>query len=172
MGGWVDGGSSFVRYTCLTLVDGSGWETDPYYHHSLHHSSLCLKDIVISIYLFPKYLLQNSLNITTHFRLCKQTQFKYELVVQFKYELVVLSKRRNAVYTLSLRASIKSLVFSARSKAEGPRFESALDLPSLQTLQSVDTVLWLLSLTIDEILKWFLSLPILMQQSFWWWQSV
>ena len=77
--------------------------------------------------------------------------------------------------------------------AEGPRFESASALSSLQTLWSVDTGLWLcpsqlmklacdfvphnwwnwlvtLSLTIDETLKCLSLLPILMQESFWWWQ--
>ena len=39
----------------------------------------------------------------------------------------------------------------------------------LQKLWSVDTILWL-SVTINETLKWLSPLPILMQESFWWWQ--
>ena len=34
----------------------------------------------------------------------------------------------------------------------------------------VDTVLWLCPSLPTETLKWFSSLPILMQESFWWWQ--
>ena len=49
-------------------------------------------------------------------------------------------------------------------------FESASALLSLQKLWSVDTVLWLLSLTINGTLKSLSPLPILMQESFWWWQ--
>ena len=53
-------------------------------------------------------------------------------------------------------------------QAEGPRFESASALLSLEKL-SVDTVPFgTLSLTINETLKWLLSLPILMQESLWW----
>ena len=49
-------------------------------------------------------------------------------------------------------------------KAEGPRFESASALLSLQKFWSVDTVLIVtLSLTINETLKWLSSLLILMQ---------
>ena len=49
-------------------------------------------------------------------------------------------------------------------KAEGPLFESASALLSLQKLGLVDTV----TLTINETLKWLSSLPTLMQESFWW----
>ena len=34
----------------------------------------------------------------------------------------------------------------------------------------MDSLVVTLSLTIDETLKWLSSLPILMQESFWWWQ--
>ena len=40
---------------------------------------------------------------------------------------------------------------------------------SRQKLSSVDTVLFVtLSLTVNETLNWLLSLPTLMQESFWW----
>ena len=41
---------------------------------------------------------------------------------------------------------------------------------SLQKLLSADILVVTLSLTIKETLKWLSSLPILMQESFWWWQ--
>ena len=51
----------------------------------------------------------------------------------------------------------------------GPRFESASALLSLQKLWSVETVLFVtVSLTINETLKWFSSLPISVQESFRW----
>ena len=34
----------------------------------------------------------------------------------------------------------------------------------------MDTVLWLCPSQINETLKWISSLPIFMQESFWWWQ--
>ena len=43
-------------------------------------------------------------------------------------------------------------------------------LLSLQKLSFVDTVNVILSLTINEALKWFSSLPILKLESFWWWR--
>ena len=57
-------------------------------------------------------------------------------------------------------------------KAEELRLESISALLSLQKLWSVDMwhCLVTLSLTINETLKWLSSLPILMQESFWWWQ--
>ena len=54
--------------------------------------------------------------------------------------------------------------------AEGPRFESPSVLLSLQKLWSVDTVLWLRPSRINETLRQLSSLPILVQESFWWWQ--
>ena len=53
-------------------------------------------------------------------------------------------------------------------EAEGPLFESASALLFLQKLWSVDSCLVTLSFTINETLKWLSSLPILMQESFWW----
>ena len=41
---------------------------------------------------------------------------------------------------------------------------------SSKRLWFVDTVLWLCPSLPTETLKWFSSLPILMQKSFWWWQ--
>ena len=55
-------------------------------------------------------------------------------------------------------------------EAEGPRFESASALLSLQKLRSAGHCLVTLSLTINETLKWLSSLPVLIQESFWWWQ--
>ena len=51
--------------------------------------------------------------------------------------------------------------------AEEPQFESASALLSLQKLSYADSLVTL-SHTINETLKWFSSLPILMQESFWW----
>ena len=39
---------------------------------------------------------------------------------------------------------------------------------SLERLWSVNTVFVTLSLTVNKTLKWLSSLPILMQESFWW----
>ena len=48
-------------------------------------------------------------------------------------------------------------------------FDSALVSFSLQKLLAVNSLVTL-SLTINETLKWLSLLPILMQESFWWWQ--
>ena len=42
---------------------------------------------------------------------------------------------------------------------------------SSKRLWFLDTVLWLCPSLPTETLKWLSSLPILMQESFWWWQS-
>ena len=53
--------------------------------------------------------------------------------------------------------------------AEGPRFESASAVFSPQTWWPVDRhCLVTLSLTINDIIKWLSSLPILMQEPLWW----
>ena len=62
-----------------------------------------------------------------------------------------------------------SVCFRDSTQAEGPRFESASALLSLRKLRSVDAVLFVtLSLTFNETLKWLSSMPVLMQESFWW----
>ena len=43
---------------------------------------------------------------------------------------------------------------------------------SSKRLWFVDTVLWLCPSLPTETLKWLSSLPILMQESFWWWQCI
>ena len=59
----------------------------------------------------------------------------------------------------------------SRFKAEGPRLDSASAVPfSSKRLWFVDSLVVTLSLTINETLKCLLSLSILMQESFWWWQ--
>ena len=51
-----------------------------------------------------------------------------------------------------------------------PRFESVSALLFLQVMVCGHCRVTL-SLTVNETLKWLPSLPILMQESFWWWQS-
>ena len=60
--------------------------------------------------------------------------------------------------------------------AEGPRFEPASALLALQKLWSVHTALSRCppppphTHTLNETFKWLSSLPMLLQESFWWWQ--
>ena len=53
-------------------------------------------------------------------------------------------------------------------EAEGPRFESASALLLSSNVVVRGHVLVTLSHTVDETLEWLSSLPILMQESFWW----
>ena len=62
---------------------------------------------------------------------------------------------------------------SARCPAYSLKNWSKLRIRSgscFQLLWSVDTVLWLCPSQLMKQLKWLSSLPILMQESFWWWQ--
>ena len=59
---------------------------------------------------------------------------------------------------------------SGKAKAEGPRFDTASAVLSLQKGCGLWTVLWLCPSLPTETLKWLSSLPIFMWKSFWWWQ--
>ena len=54
--------------------------------------------------------------------------------------------------------------------AETSRFDSASALFVFKKVVVCGHCVVTLSLTINETLKWLSSLPILMQESFWWWQ--
>ena len=53
-------------------------------------------------------------------------------------------------------------------EAEGPRFDSASAVHSLQKVVVCGLCLVTLSFTVNETLKCLSSLPIVMQESFWW----
>ena len=57
---------------------------------------------------------------------------------------------------------------SGEALGEVPRFESALGSPFSSKVEVCGHCLVTLFLTIYDTLKWLSSLPILMQESFWW----